>query len=334
MAHIISDKTYTQRVVVDGEQSGWVNVQSGVPQGTVLGPLLFLLYINDLPLNINSQVRLFADDCVMYNTINNDNDAHTLQQDLHTLTKWQDNWQLKFNPDKCYVLKVTHTKTPKQHKYTLGSNILQETTSHTYLGVELSGDLKWTTHINKITAKANRALGFIRRNLHPCPRDLKVFAYQTIVRPHLEYCSSVWDPYTQDMVTKLESVQRRGARFVFNDYRWTSSVTNMLEQLDWSPLEHRRRTSRLSMLNKIAQGQVAIPAHKFMQPVQTRSSSRLNHNKAFTRLTGKSNFFNKSFFPLTILQWNKLPEHIVNISDPKQFKNTVAAYIKCSVNQD
>ena len=325
--------TRTQRVVVDGEQSDWVKVRSGVPQGTVLGPLLFLLYINDLPHNIKSQVRLFADDCVMYNTINNDNDSHTLQQDLHTLTQWQDNWQLKFNLDKCYVLKVTRSNSPKQHKYTLGTHTLQETKTHTYLGVELSGDLKWTNHINRITAKANRALGFIRRNLHPCPQDLKVTAYQTLVRPHLEYCSSVWDPHTQDLITKLESVQRRGARFVSNDYRWTSSVSKMLTKLNWNPLEHRRRASRLTMLHKISQGQVAIPAHKFIQPVQTRSSSRVNHSKAYTRIPGKSNVFNDSFFPLTILQWNQLPEHLINITNPDSFKSHVTTHINLQAIQ-
>ena len=318
----------TQRVVVDGEQSEWVKVQSGVPQGTVLGPLLFLIYINDLPLNINSEVRLFADDCVMYHTITNDQDADTLQQDLHTLTQWQDNWQLKFNPDKCHVLKVTNSKTPKQHTYTLGNSTLQETHSHTYLGVELSSDLKWKNHINKITAKANRALGFVRRNLHPLPRDLKVTAYQTLVHPHLEYCATVWDPFTQDQIKQIESIQRRGARFIFNDYRWTSSVTGMMNELKWDPLVLRRRTARLSMLSKITLGQVAIPAQKFIHPVQTRSSSRLNHSQQITRLTGKSNIYNNSFFPLTIRQWNQLPENIVNINNPETFKTNVADFIR------
>ena len=153
---------------------------------------------------------------------------------------------------------------------------MQETKSHTYLGVELSHDLKWTNHINRITAKANSVLGFVRRNLHPLPRELKITAYQTLVRPHLEYCATVWDPHSQLHIKQLENVQRRGARFVFNDYRWTSSVTKMLNEVSWPTLEQRRHTSRLVMLNKILLGQVAIPARKFLQPVSTRSSSRLN----------------------------------------------------------
>ena len=194
-------------MVVDGEHSDWVPVRSGVPQGTVLGPLLFLLYINDLPLNISSQVRLFADDCVMYRPIKNDNDARQLQTDLDTLTTWQTNWQMKFNAEKCYILKISRARNIKQHKYKLSNTFLQETTSHTYLGVEISNDLKWTNHINIITAKASRVLGFVRRNLHSCPRDLRATVFQSLVRPHLEYCSSVWDPHTKDLVDRIEAIQ-------------------------------------------------------------------------------------------------------------------------------
>ena len=144
----------------------------------------------------------------------------------------------------------------------------------TYVGVELSGDLKWTNHINKLTLPKQTGLSASFEGtytlVHRIWKSLH-YAYQTLVRPHLEYCSSVWDPHMQDFITKLESVQRRGARFVSNDYRWTSSVSKMLTKLNWNPLEHRRRASRLTMLHKISQGQVARPAHKFIQPVQTRS---------------------------------------------------------------
>ena len=311
-----------QRVVVDGEHSDWTNVRSGMPQGTVLGPLLFLLYINDLPHGISSTVRLFADDCVMYHTIKTDSDAQTLQHDLDTLTKWQDNWQMTFNTDKCFTLKVTHSKTPKQHKYRLSNSTLQETSSHTYLGVELSRDLRWTNHVNKTTAKANKVLGFIRRNLHSCTRDLKASAFKALVRPHLEYCSTVWDPHVGDLVDKMESIQRRGARFVYRDYKQTSSVTSMLSNLGWEPLQDRRKIARLTMLQKIRQGQVAIhPASS------RRSSSRLNHTQSYIKPTGRSDFYLQSYFPHTINDWNSLLEHIVNINDIQLFKSAVTSYI-------
>ncbi|XP_072037977.1 uncharacterized protein [Amphiura filiformis] len=161
----------------------------------------------------------------MYRNIKNDRDAQTLQNDLDTLSVWQDNWQLRFNPDKCYVLKihVSRSKKPKTRQYKLGNTILAQTSSHMYQGVEISEDLKWNNHINKITAKSSRVLGFIKRNLRSCPSNLRTKAFQTLVRPHLEYCSTVWNPHTKELTDKIETIQRRGARFRFSDYRRTSS---------------------------------------------------------------------------------------------------------------
>ena len=172
----------------------------------------------------------------------------------------------------------------------------------------------------------------MRRNLHSCPRDLRATAFQSLVRPHLEYCSSVWDPHTKDLVDRIEAIQRRGARFVFKDYRWTSSVTEMLNKLEWIPLQERRRIGRITMLHKIVHSQVAIPARKFLQPVQTRSSSRLNHNQSIKRLTGRTNYYSQSFFPHTINEWNNLPGTIVNITETSNFKEALTAYISQNIN--
>ncbi|XP_072036699.1 uncharacterized protein [Amphiura filiformis] len=235
------------------------------------------------------------DDCVMYNTIKNQSDAQQLQDDLNTLSMWQDLWQMSFNADKCFVLRLTHAKTPKQHQYTLGNKILQNTSSHSYLGVEITSDLKWGNHIQSKVAKANRALGFIRRNLYSCPKDLKATAYQTLVRPHLEYSSTIWDPHTQDLKDQLEKIQRRAVRFVCNDFRRTSSVTAMLNALQWDTLETRRKAARLSMFHKIHHGQTAIPAGKFLQPV-TRLS-RHNHSESYKLKTSNKDCHKFSFFP-------------------------------------
>ncbi len=200
-----------QSVVVGGDCSDWVSVQSGIPQGTVLGPLLFWLFINDLSDNLTSTVRLFADDCVVYRTISGDHDADLLQTDLDLLCTWEHTWLMKFNPEKCFVLKVTDSHNPKTHSYNLNNTTLQETDSHTYLGVEISNNLKWNKHIDHITARGKRSLGFIRRNLHSCTQDIKNLAYRSLVRPLLEYCAPVWDPHTSDLVHQLEAVQRRAA---------------------------------------------------------------------------------------------------------------------------
>jgi hypothetical protein len=211
-------KDRTQRVVVGGDHSQWTRVESGVPQGTVLGPLLFLAYINDLPDNIHSTVRLFADDCVIYNNISSANDAKLLQNDLETLTTWERKWQMKFNCEKCFVLRIPASRSPIITNYRLGNSILEETRTHTYLGVDIQDDLKWNTHINRVTAKASKTLGFVRRNLGSCTKDIKTQAYFTLVRPTVEYCSAVWDPYTSELIHKVGKIQRRAARMVHNTY--------------------------------------------------------------------------------------------------------------------
>ena len=147
----------------------------------------FSSYINDLPDNIHSTVRLFADDCVLYREIKNEFDSHELQKDLNRLAQWEHDWQMHFNTQKCFVLRITHARHVRHFNYTLGDSTLQETDSHPYLGVCITKDLTWNKHIHQITASANRTLAFVRRNLHSCPKNIKTTAYTTLVRPLLEY---------------------------------------------------------------------------------------------------------------------------------------------------
>ena len=146
----------TQAVVLEGESSSEVPVTSGVPQRSVLGPLLFLLYINDLPQNIQSKVRLFADDTAVYLTVGSSDDKDILQSDLDTLQIWERAWDMEFNPSKCQALHITKFK-PLNTQYTLHGQVLESTNTAKYLGVTLSKDLSRNEHTS-ITAKANRTL--------------------------------------------------------------------------------------------------------------------------------------------------------------------------------
>ena len=139
---------------------------------------------------------------------------------------------MKFNTKKCYVLKLTHAKSSTTHHYKLGQSVLQETKSHAYLGVHITHNLKWDDQVNHSVAKAKRVLNLICRNLHPCTTELKSTAYKCLVRPHLEYSCTVWDPYTKGLIHKMEMVQHRAARFVCRNYEWQSSVTAMLADLE------------------------------------------------------------------------------------------------------
>ena len=191
------------RVVVDGEESRAAPVESGVPQGTVLGPLLFLVYINDMPgvVSPGTFIRLFADDCLVYREIKKDanghsDDQHILQKDLENLQKWTEKWGMRFNPEKCQVLNLSRTE-PMTKFYQLCGHILATVDSAKYLGITIKNNLKWEEQICSMTKKANSTLHLVARNLHNCPKSSRALAYTTLVRPKLEYCSTVWDPYYQ-----------------------------------------------------------------------------------------------------------------------------------------
>ena len=162
----------SQKVVLDGRASDPVPVLSGVPQGSVLGPVLFLIFIIDLPDNIRSSVRLFADDCVLYRNVKSPLDCQILQDDLNSLAKWEMDWQMKFNVSKCHSMRVTrlHPSRLIDFNYTLHQQTLEQVQSAKYLGLTITDDLDWGQHISEITCKATKTLGFLRRNLALAPR--------------------------------------------------------------------------------------------------------------------------------------------------------------------
>ncbi len=313
----------TQRVVVDGETSDEVAVTSGVPQGSVLGPSLFLYYINDMPeKTTHSRVRLFADDTIMYLAIVNDTDANHLQDDLDCLAQWEQTWQMEFHPEKCQVLTVTRKRTTQLHDYTLHGHILERVDEAKYLGVTLTKDLRWNRHTDSITTKANRSLAFLRRNLQINSPNLKTVAYQSIVRPSLEFSPSVWDPHTKESTAKVEMVQRRAARYVLNRFHNTSHVTDMLEELKWPTLKDRRMNYRLTMLYKIRNGLVATTGRGHLTPITSMSR---HHNSCAYQIHSGPAYYTNSFYQRTIREWNKLPDAVVGARSLEIFKTSLLA---------
>jgi len=203
---------HQQCVLVEGEKSDSVPVASGVPQGSVLGPSLFLFYINDMPLELSSRVRLFADDTIVYIAISNFTDCEKLQSDLDKLADWENKWLMNFHPDKCNVLSITKNRKPRIFNYRLRHHTLEHVPAAKYLGLNITSDLKWTQHINSICGKANSTIGFLKRNINISNKTIKEKAYKSLVRPSLEYACSVWDPHLLTDILKLEMVQRRAAR--------------------------------------------------------------------------------------------------------------------------
>ena len=192
-----------------------------------------------------------------------------------------------------------------------------------YLGVTISKDLSWNTHINNITSTANKTLGFVKRNVVTKNKDIKTMAYNSLVRPQVEYALIVvWSLYTKDNINKIEKVQRRAARWVTNDYSSYSSVTDMLSNLGWRSLEKRRTDTRLAMFYKIVYGLVAIPLQSYFEhpEVYTRHMHSLSYRQIHTSVC----YHKYSFFPISIVLWNKLPADLVLVSDLDSFKTGVS----------
>lgn len=320
-----------QCVVVDGEQSEHCRVKSGVPQGTVLGPLMFLLYINDIGENINSKLRLFADDSLLYLAVSTETHCEKLQKDLDTLVNWAETWQMKFNAEKCYVLRITTNRKPIKYEYKMRGHILKAVEHNPYLGVELTNKLSWDNHINNIVSKASRSLGFLRRNLHKCPETIKKQAYIALVRPHLEYASSAWDPYYNKHINQLEMVQRRSARFIKRNYsREPGTVTKLMQELQLQPLQVRRKISKLTLLHKALHQKVSIPLPVYIQ--QPSRKTRQYHHRRFMRLGSSNDKYKYSFFPRTLTDWNNLPGKFIDTEDSEKFKASITSYFDTSSN--
>ena len=315
----------SQKVVLDGQASDPVPVLSGVPQGSVLGPVLFLIFINDLPDNIRSSVRLFADDCVLYRNIKSPIDCQILQDDLNSLSQWETDWQMKFNVAKCHSMRVTRHLPDKQilFDYTLHQQKLEQVQSAKYLGLTITDNLDWGQHVSEISCKATKTMGFLRRNLALAPRHTKEVAYKTLVRPQLEYAAPIWNPYHKLQIQEVEKVQRTAARWTCRRWRNTSSVGDMLDELEWPSLDARREQSSLTFFYKIHSGTVFLDKDKYLTPATNLHRTRASHDIQYTRYFAYSDALKNSFFPRTIPLWNSLPSSVVSSKTIEEFKGLI-----------
>ena len=184
-----------QRVVVNNEMSTWSTISSGIPQGSVLGPTFFVVFINDIPDSINSTVNIFADDTKLFRSVTSEEEHVVLQSDLDMLADWSETWQLKFNASKCKVLHIGQHDT--NYEYYLGNSKLENTTMEKDLGVIMDGELKFHNHVAQAAKKASGVLAQIRRTM-ACHNETTItLLYKGIVRPLLEYVNVIWKPLKQ-----------------------------------------------------------------------------------------------------------------------------------------
>ena len=319
----------SQLVVVDGHYSSPITVSSGVLQGTVLGPTLFLLYINDIDTNIQSQIRLFADDCLIYRPINSGDDHGKLQEDFTSLTRWATTWQMEFNVTKCNILQLSKKHNNSQFTYIMNGVPLTTVEEHHYLGILLNDKLSWCSHIDQTCNKANRLLGFLKRNLpsnNSC-QYIRALSYKQLILPTLNYCASIWDPHQQYLINRIEMIQHRAARFVLN-HPWQKlhrdSITLMLSELQWPTLQILRRNARLVLLYKIIHHHQIILYQYHPTPAFPHTGT--NHCLKFQHYQSKTDVYRNSFFPRTVPEWNNLPPTIAETDNLKSFKYKLTNY--------
>ena len=260
-----------------------------------------------MPKIVKSNVRLFADDCIIYRTIRNLEDCAALQEDLVKWNVWLDKNKLKCNANKSKLINFNRNKI--KFSYVLGNSCVPVDKDIRYLGITFSSNLKWAKHIENITFKANRTLNFVIRNLKKCHREVKEKAYLTLVRPMLEYGDSIWDPHQKGLANKLENVQRRAARFVLGRYGKTDSVTDMIKELGWEKLESRRKTKRLGNIYKTFTAKPSLKElnNKLREPDYI---GRNDHKHKIATLKQRTDICKFSFLNRGIVEWNNLPEEV------------------------
>ena len=308
-----------QCVRVNGSLSCWERVRSGVPQGSVLGPLLFALYVNELPSLVSSKLLMFADDIKLYCTIRSPEDCLTLQSDIDVLFEWSNHWLLSFNVVKCKVLHIGNA--PYIGNYRLDGIQLEIVEDIRDLGIQIDSKLKFHTHTDIVTKKAYRVLGLISKSFECKDSDVIVKLYTTLVRPIIEYNNILWgSSYILDN-QKLEKVQRRATRMI-------SSITHLpyldrLRHLNLPSLQHRRRRGDLIYLYQLLKGTYDI--NNIFFTLSDSTTTRGHTKKLFKYRTNsyvRSNFYSNR----VINDWNSLPQHIVDSPSVNDFKILLDSY--------
>ena len=232
---------------------------------------------------------------------------------------------MEFHPAKCQVIRVTRSsyRTTILSNYSLHGHQLDVVSSAKYLGITISDNLSWNTHINQVCSKAGKTLGMLRRNLKISAPRVKEQAYNTLVRPKLEYSATIWDPFTKTNKDRLQRIQRRAARWTLNRYHNTSSVSDMLVILGWPSLELRRTDARVCLMYKLVHCLVAVNVGPYVTPA-TRPTRR-THPYSFIQIPARTDAYRLSFFPRTVVDWNGLTTEIVTAPSLDAFKSRLSS---------
>ena len=308
------------RVCVRGEKSEWTNVTSGVPQGSVLGPTLFLIFVNDIPEAVQCMIKMFADDTKLYQRIDSDNDGDILQQDIDSeiMDDWSEKWLLKFNVEKCKRMHLGNNNARRQ--YEMGQGVdrrrLEEISEEKDLGVFLTNDLKRGKQCKESARKAMNVLRQVKSTFKVLEKEAFHIIYKTYIRAHLEYAVPAWSPYYSKDIKVLEDVQRRATKMVVGlrnmDYE------KRLKKLNLYSLEERRLRGDLIETFEILSGKTKVYYRKFF--TLSRDGIRRGHKYKLEmkrcRTLRRMEFFSQR----VIYVWNSLPGEVVNVQSVESFK--------------
>ena len=252
-------KNRKQKVSVNGAESACQDVTSGISQGSVLEPILFVIYINDMTECVDAVAYLFADDTKLYKEIKREVDSEKLQKDLDSLQKWSDTWLLKFHPNKCKVMTVSSKKKREEisNQYHLYDNLGQETELQTSegekdIGVLVDEQLSFSKHMQQQINKANSIMGLIRRTYIYLDEQSFKYLFQALVRPHIEYAAAVWSPYKSSDIENIENVQSRATKLIPS--LKNLEYADILRKLKMPTLKYRRNRGDMIETFKIMSG--------------------------------------------------------------------------------
>ena len=318
-----------QRVRVNGRFSSWTPVTSGIPQGSILGPMLFILFINDLPEDVKSDLLMFADDTKIYQALEIDESEskrgrQTLQEDLIRLQSWSVKWQLQFNNSKCKTLRLGPRK-EDEHHYKLYGNPLPDVTEEKDLGVTFDRELKYKAHIAEKVKKANTEAGIIRRSFKYLDKQMYKRLFSTIVRPILEYGQTIWSPHDKTQIREIENVQRRSTKQI-PDVK-EKSYTERLREIDLPCLLTRRIRGDLIEIYKLLHNRYDPDVSGVLIKLNTRTNTRSNGlkiEKQNSRLNCRRYYFTMRCINI----WNKLDTTIVNAASLNNFKQMIDKFFK------
>ena len=312
-----------QCVKIEQEYSDWIRVKSGIPQGSVLGPILFVLFINDMPDVVESLIELFADDAKIFDRVNlrDASSGERLQKDIDSLSKWSQKWQLPFNISKCKVLHIGNCNPCRRYK--MNGEQLIHINEEKDLGVIVDSELKFHKQTAAAVKKANRSLGLIKKSFALLNRSTLPPLYTSLVRSHLEYANVIWGPFYKEDANLVEKVQRRATKVVSDLKNLT--YEDRLRSLKLPSLQHRRRRGDMICAYNIVSGNVKLDANKiFKMAAKTLRGHKFKmQKKKMTKTTSLNVFSNR-----IIEDWNNLPVKIVTSSATNAFKNALDEHWK------